>query len=139
MAFFSSWYETKFGFIIHFMDSHNIHIQVAYFLHEMKRILIHYFSWIATKFTFRWLIFFMNFLKFWFIIHFMDNHNSHIQVAYFLHEIKWSFDSLFLMDSRKIYIQIAYFLHELKWNFDSLFLSWIEMICSFNVPFRKQL
>ena len=62
--------------------------------------------------------------KFWIIIHFMDSHNFHIQVAYFLHEMKWNFDSLFLMDSHKIHtsfvinwneILIHYFFHGLKW------------------------
>ena len=114
------------------MNSHNIHIQVAYFLHEMKRnfeslfipciatiftfkgliffmksskILIHHFSWIGTKFTFKWSIFFIN----W----------NEILIHYFFHGLEWYVHSMYLLEnsySHKIHIWMYSFFHEIPSN-----------------------
>ena len=100
-GFFSSWNETKFWIIIHFMDSHNIHIRVACFLHEIKR---NFDSWIATKFTNR-LIFFVNWNK--------------IFIHYFFYGLKWYVHSIYLLENRyshKIHIWMYSFFHEIPSN-----------------------
>ena len=87
------------------INSHKIHIQMAFFFMKWDEILIHYLSWIATKFTFKWFIFFIN----W----------NEILIHYFFHGLKWYVHSMYLLEnsySHKIHIWMYSFFHEIPSN-----------------------
>ena len=79
-----------------------IFIKWLIFFMKWNEILIHYLSWIATKFTLKWFIFFIN----W----------NEILIHYFFHGLKWYVHSMYLFEnsySHKILIWMYFFLHEI--------------------------